>query len=234
MQYPPDIRIIRVMCTGRVDPAWVADAFVNGADGVMVIGCHFGECHYISGNYMAKHKLDMTGEILAYAGLNRKRLQFRNLSSAEGAKFAQYSTEFVEQIRKIGPLGSGGDESGMPELREKLKIAHRCLAVPKLRWVIGKKPVFMKEGNKYGEVFTEHEINRTISGIIIDEMATHTILAALEKHPAAVIDIAKELEIPAPDVLKYVLALKRRGLVEMDQVEGQSPIYKCKVEEGRC
>jgi F420-non-reducing hydrogenase iron-sulfur subunit len=234
MQYPPDIRIIRVMCTGRVDPAWVADAFVNGADGVMVIGCHFGDCHYISGNHMAKHKLDMTGEILAHARLNPKRLQFRNLSSAEGARFAQYSTEFVEEIREMGPLGSGGDRLAMPELGEKLKIVRRCLAGPKLRWVIGKKPVFIQEGNKYGEVFTEHEINRTISAIILDEMATHSILAALEKKPAAVKEIAKELEIPAPDAFKYVLALKRRGLVETDQIAGQSPIYKCKAQEGGC
>jgi len=76
------------MCTGRVDPALVADAFVNGADGVLVIGCYFGDCHYITGNFMAKQKLDMAGEMLAYAGLNPIRLQFRNLSSAEGARFA--------------------------------------------------------------------------------------------------------------------------------------------------
>jgi DNA-binding IclR family transcriptional regulator len=70
--------------------------------------------------------------------------------------------------------------------------------------------------------------------MILDEMATHSILAALEKKPAAVKEIAKELEIPAPDAFKYVLALKRRGLVEMDQIAGQSPIYKCKVQEGGC
>ncbi|RLB79331.1 MAG: hypothetical protein DRH17_13920, partial [Deltaproteobacteria bacterium] len=110
------------------------------------------------------------------------------------------------------------------------------LSGPKLRWVVGKKPVFIDpgKGNKYGEVFTEHEINRTLSGIIIDEMATHSILAALQKKPAAVKDLAKELEIPAPDALKYVLALKRRGFVELDGVEGTSPIYKYKAEEGRC
>lgn len=221
------------MCTGRMDPAVVADAFVHGADGILVIGCHFGDCHYVSGNIIAKHKLDMTREALAYAGLNPLRLRFGNLSSAEAAKFAQYNTEFVEQIRQIGPLGAG-DKIGMPKLKERLKLAHKALASPKLRWIIGKKPVFLKDGNKYGEVFTEHEINRALSGIIIDEMATHSILAALEKHQAAVIDIAKELEIPAPDVLKYVLALKRRGLVVMDKVAGQSPIYKCKPEEGRC
>jgi len=224
------------MCTGRVDPALVADAFVNGADGVLVIGCYFGDCHYITGNFMAKHKLDMAREMLAYAGLNPTRLQFRNLSSAEGARFAQHNTEFVEQIKEIGPLGSG-DKVGMPKLKEKLEIAFKALAGPKLRWVVGKKPVFIDaaRGNKYGEVFTEHEINRTLSGIVIDEMATHCILTALEKKPAAVKDLAKELEIPAPDTLKYVLALQRRGFVEMDGVEGTSPVYKFKsAEGGRC
>ena len=222
------------MCTGRVDPAWVADAFVNGADGVMVIGCHFGDCHYISGNHMAKQKLDMAGEVLAYTGLNPARLQFRNLSSAEGNKFQQYCTEFVEKVRDIGPLEEDGDTLTSSGLKEKLKIAQRCLAGPKLRWVIGKKPVFMTEGNKYGEVFTEHEMSRTITGIIIDEMTTHAILTVLEKHPAAVVDMAEELRIPARDVLKYVLALKRRGLVEMDGVEGQSPVYRCTSEDGGC
>jgi F420-non-reducing hydrogenase iron-sulfur subunit len=221
------------MCTGRVDPALVADAFVNGADGVLVIGCYFGDCHYITGNFMAKHKLDMATEMLAYAGLNPIRLQFRNLSSAEGARFAQHNTEFVEQIKDLGPLGTG-DKIGMPKLKEQLEIAYKALAGPKLRWVVGKKPVFIEEGsgNKYGEIFTEHEINRTLSGIVIDEMATHSILAALEKKPAAVKDLAKDLEIPVPEALKYVLALKRRGFVEMDGVEGTSPIYKSTGIEG--
>jgi len=213
-----------------MDPAVVADAFVHGADGILVIGCHFGDCHYISGNIIAKHKLDMTREALVYAGLNPARLWFGNLSSAEAAKFARYNTEFVEQIREIGPLGAG-DTIGMPELTERLKIAQKALASPKLRWVIGKKPVFLKDGNKYAEVFTEHEINRTLSGIIIDEMAVHSILAALQKRPVAVIDLAEELQIPAPDTLKYVLALKRRGLVELDRVEGRSPVYKYTPEE---
>ncbi len=224
------------MCTGRVDPALVADAFVHGADGILVIGCYFGDCHYMQGNFMAKHKLDMAREMLGYAGLNPIRLQFRNLSSAEAANFANYNTEFVEQIKEIGPLGTG-DKIGMPTLKEQLEIAYKALAGPKLRWVVGKKPVFIEEGkgNKYGEIFTQHEIGRTLSGIILDEMATQSILAALQKKPAAVKDLAKELEIPTPDALKYVLALKRRGFVEMDGVEGTSPIYKFKsAEGGRC
>jgi coenzyme F420-reducing hydrogenase delta subunit len=221
------------MCTGRVDPASVADAFVQGAHGVLVIGCHFGDCHYISGNYTAKDKLDMTGQVLAYAGLSSRRLQFHNLSSAEGAKFARYCTDFVEEIRKIGPLGTG-DPVKMPLLQHKLRVALRVLEAPKLRWVIGKKPVFLKEGNKYGEVFTEHEINRTLSGIMIDEMATHDIIATLKKQAASVKDLSEALDIPSPEVLKYVLALKRRGFVETEKISGKSPVYKYGEKKRRC
>jgi coenzyme F420-reducing hydrogenase delta subunit len=231
MQYPSDIRVIRVLCTGRVDPALVADAFVNGADGVLVIGCHFGDCHYMSGNTVAKHKLDLARETLAHAGLNPVRLQFSNLSSAEAAKFAQYNTDFVAQIKGTGPLGTG-DRVKMPKLKERLKIAQMALAGPKLRWVVGKKPVFLKEGNKYGEVFTEHEINRTLSGMVIDEMATYAILSALEKKPATVKNLAQDLDLSAPDALKYVLALKRRGFVELSGVKDRSPIYKHRPENG--
>jgi coenzyme F420-reducing hydrogenase delta subunit len=225
--------MIRVLCTGRVDPALVADAFLNGADGILVIGCHFGECHYVSGNVMAKDKLDMTREILTYAGLHPDRLQFSNLSSAEAARFAKCCTEFVEAIKRIGPLGNG-DGVELTKLKDRLEAARRALADKKLRWVIGKKPVLMREGNKYGEVFTEHEMNRSIGGIIIDEMATHAICAALEKRDASVKDLSKTLDIPAPDVLKYVLALKRRGLVKIETVAGQSPVYRRNHKKERC
>jgi DNA-binding MarR family transcriptional regulator len=98
--------------------------------------------------------------------------------------------------------------------------------------VVGKKPVFLKEGNKYGEVFTEHEINRTLSGMVIDEMATYAILSALEKKPATVKNLAQDLDLSAPDALKYVLALKRRGFVELSGVKDRSPIYKHRPEKG--
>ncbi|MBW1675602.1 MAG: hydrogenase iron-sulfur subunit [Deltaproteobacteria bacterium] len=230
IQYPATGRIIRGMCSGRVDPTLIADAFIYGADGFLILGCHFGDCHYIDGNYKAQEKIDMAHEALVYAGLNPDRLEFNQASAAEGQRFADLNTEFHERIQKLGPLGSA-DKYPLPELTERLKIAQKALAGPKLRWVVGKKSVFTNGGNKYGEVFTQHEINRTLSGIIIDEMATHSIIAALEKKPAAVKDLAKELEIPPPDTLKYVLALNRRGFVEMDGVEGTSPMYKYKGEQ---
>jgi len=215
-----------------MDPAVMADAFVHGLDGLLVLGCLFGECHYVSGNFNASHKVNMTKEMLAYAGMNPGRLSFRNLSSAESDLFVKHVTDFSAEIRELGPLGGEADKFPLPKLKEKLEIARISLAGPKLRWVVGKKPVFIDTGNKYHEIFTEHEINRTLRGIVIDEMATHSILAALQNKPASVKDLANDLEIPAPDALKYVLGLKRRGFLELDSVQDNSPLYKYIEQEG--
>lgn len=234
MQYTTDIRVIRLMCTGRMDPTLIADAFASGLDGLLVLGCLFGECHYISGNYNARHKIAMTQEMLSYAGMNPNRLSFRNLSSAESDLFVKHVNDFSKEIRELGPLGGEADRVPLPKLKENLEIAGTALAGPKLRWVVGKKPVFIDvdKGNKYHEIFAEHEINRTLRGIVIDEMATHSILAALQKKPASVKELAKDLEIPPPDTLKYVLALNRRGFVGLDSVKDHSPLYKYVEQEG--
>jgi DNA-binding transcriptional ArsR family regulator len=125
----------------------------------------------------------------------------------------------------LGPLGTG-DRLELPELEEKLQIAKIALAKEKLRWVVGKFTVFATEGNKYGEVFTEHEMWRTLDTIVMDEVATFEILRELGQKPSAVKDLAARLKLPPPHVLRYVLALQRRGLVDLDGVEGNSPRYR--------
>jgi F420-non-reducing hydrogenase iron-sulfur subunit len=203
----------------------IAEAFVNGADGVMVVGCHFGDCHYITGNVQGKIKVGLAERVLTYVGLNPKRVAFDQCSSAEGERFVNLVTNFNEGVRELGPLGTG-DRLGLPELKEKLPIAKTALAKEKLRWVVGKFTVFVTEGNKYGEVFTEHEMWRTLDTIVMDEVATHEILQELRHEALAVTELATRLKRPPPHVLRYVLALQRRELVELDGVEGSSPRYK--------
>ena len=104
LKYPSNIRILRVMCTGRVDPAFVMKAFLNGADGVMVAGCHPGECHYLEGNLRAKERIDKMVEAMKILGFDIDRFRLEWISASEGKKFAQTMTEFTEQIRNLGPL----------------------------------------------------------------------------------------------------------------------------------
>ncbi len=103
IQYPPNIRPIRIMCTGRMDPVYILKAFAEGADGVLVAGCHPGDCHYVTGNYKAERRVKVMMEILEDLGIERERLMLRWISASEGERFAQTVKEFVERIKKLGP-----------------------------------------------------------------------------------------------------------------------------------
>ena len=103
IQYPPNVRIIRVPCSGRINPVFLLRALQNGADGVLVSGCHPGDCHYVSGNLLARRKFALVKELLSYAGIEPERVQFTWVSASEGGRFAAVIEKVVEQVRKIGP-----------------------------------------------------------------------------------------------------------------------------------
>ncbi len=113
IQYPHNVRILRVPCSGRVDVLHILKAFLNGADGVIVTGCLIGDCHYIDGNVKAKSRVETTKKSLKVFGIDLERLEIGFASSSEGQKFATMMTDFVERIRKLGPnplrVGAGGD-----------------------------------------------------------------------------------------------------------------------------
>jgi F420-non-reducing hydrogenase iron-sulfur subunit len=103
LQYPPNIRVIRLMCTGALDPVYVAKALLEGADGVLIGGCHPGDCHYQSGNYKARRRVAILNEILDQMGLEKDRVWLRWISASEGQYFADTVTEMVAAIREMGP-----------------------------------------------------------------------------------------------------------------------------------
>jgi len=103
LQYAPNVRIVRVMCSGMVNPAMILYAFRKGFDGVVVAGCHPGDCHYNVGNYYAKKRIVLLKEMLDFIGFESDRLKLLWASAAEGKKFAEEMTNFTERIRKLGP-----------------------------------------------------------------------------------------------------------------------------------
>jgi coenzyme F420-reducing hydrogenase delta subunit len=103
LQYPTNIRIVRVPCTGKVDVIHILRAFEKGADGACVIGCLEGECHFNTGNLMARRRVEQAQKILDTIGLGGQRARMYNLSSSEGARFAQYAAEFTQEIKEMGP-----------------------------------------------------------------------------------------------------------------------------------
>jgi coenzyme F420-reducing hydrogenase delta subunit len=102
-QYPPNVRVIRVMCSSRINPAFIVNALLEGADGVLISGCHPGECHYTSGNYMARRRLVLLHRMLEYLGIHPDRLRMSWVSASEGKKWAEVVTEVTEAVKVLGP-----------------------------------------------------------------------------------------------------------------------------------
>lgn len=103
INYPANVRILRVPCSGRVDPLFILKALRSGMDGVLVSGCHPGDCHYTAGNYHARRKFIILSRLLEYVGLDPRRVQFSWVSAAEGDKFAQVVREVVADVKELGP-----------------------------------------------------------------------------------------------------------------------------------
>ncbi|MCD6156324.1 MAG: hydrogenase iron-sulfur subunit [Candidatus Atribacteria bacterium] len=103
LQYPPNIRVIRVPCSGAVNPLYILKALREGADGVLVSGCHPGDCHYIGGNYFARRKFLVLREMLKWVGVEEERVQFSWVSASEGQKFSKVVEDVVEGVKKVGP-----------------------------------------------------------------------------------------------------------------------------------
>jgi F420-non-reducing hydrogenase iron-sulfur subunit len=102
-QYPPNIRIVRVMCSGRVQPSFILDAFKNGIDGVLVTGCHIGDCHYISGNEYTRDRMNHVESLIKKLGIEKERFRLHWISASEGKQFSELITDFTNKIKKIGP-----------------------------------------------------------------------------------------------------------------------------------
>lgn len=107
IKYAPNVRVVRVMCSGRVDPQFVLKAFVEGADGVLVAGCHPGDCHYIEGNYKTLRRMMLLKRLLEDYGIDPRRFRLEWVSASEGDRWAQVVDEMTEQVRALGPLRLG-------------------------------------------------------------------------------------------------------------------------------
>jgi coenzyme F420-reducing hydrogenase delta subunit len=116
IQYPPNIRVIKVMCSGRVNPLFIAKCFAEGADGVLVSGCHPGDCHYMEGNYIARRRFIIMNTLLNYIGIEPGRFRMSWVSASEGGKFAEVVNKVVEDVRQLGPIKSFNRDLDLKEL----------------------------------------------------------------------------------------------------------------------
>lgn len=198
--------------------------FLEGADGVFVGSCLPGECHYTAGNFQALGRVRLIKRLLERVGLDPGRVKMRMMSSAEGPKFVQHMTEFLEEIRALGRAGVAEDLAPH-ELRLKLEAALRAVEGEKVRWVAGKRFEFTETGNLYGEKFTEHEMGRLFEEVVADEFALQEILLRIKGRAVTAKELATEMASPPAVVLRRLADLLRLRRVELSD-DGGAPVWK--------
>jgi coenzyme F420-reducing hydrogenase delta subunit len=168
-QYPPNMRVIRIMCSGRVDPAHVFRAFATGQDAVFIGGCHLNDCHYVThGNYDALAMVYVCKRLMENIGLNPERLRLEWVSAGEGIRFAGIMNEFVPRIKELGPLGEGEGLDGQ-ELKSKLEAVTKL--IPYIKLVLSERlRVPQRTEEAYTEFFTGDEFDRLFDESIGDKL----------------------------------------------------------------
>jgi coenzyme F420-reducing hydrogenase delta subunit len=218
-QYPPHIRLIRVMCSGRVDLLHILRAFSRGQDGVFVGGCHFCDCHYVTnGNFTAFSMVQVARKILAYLGVNPERLRIEWVSAGEGIRFANFMNEFSAQLQQMGPLGKaeGIEES---ELKRKFEAVRRL--VPFIKLVLTwKLNVLDRTEEAYRNFFTSEEFDRLFEASIARKLATSQIMLLLREGPLSISAISELLRLNPTAVSEHLSEALRRGLVCYDVAGG--------------
>lgn len=225
IQYPPNIRIIRVMCSGRVDPVIVLEMFASGADGVIVTGCHPGDCHYVAGNLYEERKIKMLKKLIALTGLELGRLRLEWVSAAEGQRFAQVVTEFTEQIRKLGPSPVSGEKPNQ-QIFENLQAAKNAAAGFKLRILVGRELELTEKNNVYQEKLSQEEFDSMLDEIVEVEFIQHKIHLLTRTKPLPVKVLAEAVEMKPAAVLRQIVDMRRRNMIALDHIEGTTPFYK--------
>jgi len=219
IQYPSNIRVIRVMCSGRVDPVMPLGFLAEGADGVMITGCHIGDCHYIDGNLYALRKFGLLRRLVEKAGLEPERVMLEWVSASEGQRFAEIVTEFTERIRGLGPVDC--DE----ETRLNLRAAKVAAEEYRLRALVGKEEKLVERGNVYGDDVTQEEFDKIMDEAVEIEYMRNKIRLVLAREPMSVKELAYRMGDEPRNILSHVVSLRQRGWIDLLELQGNTPIY---------
>jgi F420-non-reducing hydrogenase iron-sulfur subunit len=217
-QYPTNMRIIRVMCSGRVDPAFILRAFSKGMDGVFVGGCWLGECHYVTeGNYEALGVMHICKKLLKLIGVNPERLRLEWVSASQGIRFAEVITDFIKKLNELGPLGigEGTDTNGL-----KVKLEAVQSLIPYIKLVERERlRVHFETEDEYDKFFNSEEVDRLFRELIVDKLTMSQILLLLRERPLSTGEISEILGLSPSEVSRYLNSSAKEGLVRFDEIQ---------------
>jgi F420-non-reducing hydrogenase iron-sulfur subunit len=217
-QYPPNLRIMRTMCTGRVDPIYILKALQKRYDGVLVFGCHPGDCHYLEGNICAAQRIELVRYLLEISGIDQDRLHLRWVSATEGQQFAEYVTELTDLIRKLGPL-----DHNLMAIR--LAAVSRAVMNADLRWLIGLQRQLTEQENVYHERLDPTAYDELLRSSAQEEYHRGLLYEALQAGPQTVRQIAALTGLPIFTLSLRLNDLEKISLVSIQGHEGHSPKF---------
>ena len=219
IQYPPNIRVIRVMCSGRIDPVFIFQAFLCGFDGVLVLGCHLGDCHYRVGNYHAEKKINRIKKLLEIIEITPERLYLDWVSAAEGARFAQIVDSFTERIKQEGPLCKDA------LLLQRLHAAELTVQKERVRWLLGNELDLIDKGNVYGEKIPFDELDATINEALEDEFFKSWLGLISEGNPVSVREMATVTGLSLQRTSNYLTDLEETEEISLHGFKGRTAKY---------
>lgn len=216
LQYSSEIRLLRVMCSGRVDLEFILRAFLNGQDGVLIGGCNLDECNYTThGNYDALSTTHLCKKLMTHIGLNPKRLRIEFMSGGDGNLLAEVVDDFTREIRELGPLGET-EKMSVDELKLKLEAARKL--VPYIKLVERERlRVPMKSEEEYTKFWNSDEVNELFNDLIADKLAISQILLHLAEKPLSTGEISKIMSLNPSEVSKHMISSSQQGLVRYDE-----------------
>ena len=206
------------MCSGRIDLKFILRAFANGQDGVFIGGCRLNECNYIThGNYDALSNTYLCRKIMEHIGLNPERLRIKFMSAADGNLLAEYTDDFTNKVKELGPLGKS---EGIDENELKFKLEAAIKLVPYMKLVERERlRAPLKSAEVYNDFFESDEVNRLFSELFGDKLAISQIMLLLGEKPLSTSDISEKLGLNPSDVSRHMNTSSRQGLVRYDETQ---------------
>ena len=216
MQYTTEMRLIRVMCSGRVDLEFILRSFSNGADGVFIGGCRLNECNYIThGNYDALSNVFLCKKILEHIGLNPDRLKIEFMSSGDGMILVEHINAFCKEVKEIGPLG---ESEGLDPKGLKINLEAVTKLIPYVKLVERERlRVPVKSEESFNNFFASDQVNQLINELILDKLAISQILLLLEEKPLSTGEMSEILGLNPSEVSRHMNSSSRHGLVRYDE-----------------
>lgn len=212
-QYPPYLRVIRLMCSGRVDLSFIFRTLAKKADGVFIGGCHLNDCHYNpEGNYDALGNTLMAKRILEKIGVDPERLRLEWVSAGEGVRFAEVITSFSAKVKSLGPLGSSEGVS-VDELSSRLQMAEEL--VPYIKLVERERlRVAVRTEEGYKQFFGSERFEQLFGELILDKLVMSRIMGFVRKQPVQAGEIPRQLDLNPSEVARHLRQLTERGLLK--------------------